>query len=140
MKDPNPRMRVQAIRASETLYKAANRSFADDYRAMTKDSDPDVALQALLTANLFKLPNVEALIKETQAANKARGVQEIGRLMLQRIANAATTAALGFSPGAAGTAEGRGNDLPQPVLDLSRRRRPRRGAGRVAGSEAARRR
>ena len=72
-------MRVQAIRASETLYKAANRSFADDYRALTKDSDPDVALQAMLTANLFKLPNVEALIKETMAANKARGVQEIGR-------------------------------------------------------------
>ncbi len=98
MKDPNPRMRVQAIRASETLYKAADRSFADDYRAMTKDSDPDVALQALVTANLFKLPNVEALIKETQAANKARGIQEIGRLMLQRIANAATTAALNLSP------------------------------------------
>ena len=67
LKDPNPRMRVQAIRASETLYKAANRSFADDYRAMTKDSDSDVALQAMLTANLFKLPNVEALIKDTQA-------------------------------------------------------------------------
>jgi mono/diheme cytochrome c family protein len=97
LKDPNPRMRVQAIRASETLYKAANRAFADDYRAMTKDPDPDVALQALLTANLFRLPNVEALIKETQEANKAKGVQEIGRQMLQRIANAANTAAA-FSP------------------------------------------
>ena len=93
MKDANPRMRVQAIRASETLYKAANRSFADDYRAMTKDSDADVALQALLTANLFKLPNVEALIKETQAANPAKGIQEIGRQILQRNANAATAAA-----------------------------------------------
>ena len=93
LKDPNPRMRVQAIRASETLYKAANRAFADDYRAMTKDPDPDVALQALLTANLFRLPNVEALIKETQEANKAKGVQEIGRQLLQRIANAANTAA-----------------------------------------------
>ena len=97
LKDPNPRMRVQAIRASETLYKAANRAFADDYRAMTKDPDPDVALQALLTANLFKLPNVEALIKETQESSKAKGIQEIGRQMLQRIANAANTAAA-FSP------------------------------------------
>ena len=97
LKDPNPRMRVQAIRASETLYKAANRAFADDYRAMTKDPDPDVALQALLTANLFRLPNVEALIKETQEANKAKGIQEIGRQMLQRIASAANTAAT-FSP------------------------------------------
>src|SRR5688572_10016007 len=38
-KDPNPRMRVQAIRASETLYKTGSRAFADDYRAMTKDPD-----------------------------------------------------------------------------------------------------
>ena len=33
MKDANPRMRVQAIRASETLYKAGDKTFADDYRA-----------------------------------------------------------------------------------------------------------
>ena len=97
MKDPNPRMRIQAIRASETLYKAANRSFADDYRAMTRDADPDVALQALLTANLFKLPDIETLIKNTQASSSAKGVQEIGRQILQRIATAATTAAAGFS-------------------------------------------
>ena len=91
-------MRVQAIRASETLYKAGNRSFADDYLAMTKDRDPDVALQAMLTSHLFKLPNIEALIKETQQSSDAKGVQEIGRLMLQRIANAAKTAALAFTP------------------------------------------
>ena len=30
MKDPDPRMRIQAIRASETLYKAGDRSFAAD--------------------------------------------------------------------------------------------------------------
>ena len=98
MKDSNPRMRVQAIRASETLYKASIRGLADDYRAMTKDSDPDVVLQALLTANLFKLPNVESLIKETMESNKARGVQEIGQRVLQRIATVASTAAAGFSP------------------------------------------
>jgi len=98
MKDTNPRMRVQAIRASETLYKAAARGLADDYRAMASDSDPDVVIQALLTANLFKLPNVEALIKETMESNKARGVQEIGQRVLQRIATAAATSAAGFSP------------------------------------------
>ena len=97
MKDGNPRMRVQAIRASETLYKNADRSFADDYRALAKDADPDVALQALLTAHLFKLSGVESLIADTRAANKSRGVQEIGQLLLQRIANAATAAA-NYSP------------------------------------------
>ncbi len=98
MKDNNPRIRVQAIRASETLYKAGARGLADDYRAMTKDSDPDVAIQALLSANLFKVPNVEALIKETMEANKAKGVQEIGQRVLQRIATAAATSAAGFTP------------------------------------------
>jgi mono/diheme cytochrome c family protein len=98
LKDPNPRMRVQAIRASETLYKAANRSFADDYRALTKDPDPDVALQAMLTASLFKLPNLDAIITETLAASSARGVTEIGKLVQQRLANAATAATLAFSP------------------------------------------
>ena len=42
MKDPNPRMRIQAIRASETLYKAGNRTFDADYRALSKDPDTDV--------------------------------------------------------------------------------------------------
>ena len=49
MKDPNPRMRIQAIRASETLYKAGNRTFDADYRALAKDADTDVAIQAMLT-------------------------------------------------------------------------------------------
>ncbi len=98
MKDPNPRMRVQAIRASETLYKAGTRALADDYRAMAKDSDPDVALQALLTANLFKISGSDALIQETMQTNKARGIQEIGQQILKRNAAAASTAAAGFSP------------------------------------------
>ena len=39
MKDTNPRMRVQAIRASESLYKSGDRSFAEDYRALAKDHE-----------------------------------------------------------------------------------------------------
>ena len=38
MKDADPQMRIQAIRASETLYKAGDRSFAADYRAAAKDA------------------------------------------------------------------------------------------------------
>jgi mono/diheme cytochrome c family protein len=74
MKDPSPRMRVQAIRASESLYKAGDRSFADDYRAMTKDSDPNVVIQAMLTANVLNLPDARALITAAKAANDAKGV------------------------------------------------------------------
>ncbi len=82
MKDKNPRMRVQAIRASETLYKAGDKSFADDYRALTKDPDTNVVIQAMLTPNLFKLPDAADVIKAAQAANKAKGVALIGERLL----------------------------------------------------------
>jgi mono/diheme cytochrome c family protein len=82
MKDASPRMRVQAIRASETLYKAGDRSLAADYRAMTKDPDPNVTIQAMVTMNLFKLPDAAEAIKATQAATKARGVALVAERLL----------------------------------------------------------
>ena len=123
MKDGNPRMRMQAIRASETLFKSGTRALADDYRAMTKDTDADVAIQAMLTSNLFRLPEVESLIKETMTAN--HGPRRPG----DRPAGAAAHRHGGddrggrLLPRPAGADEGRGDDLPQPLRDLSRRRR-----------------
>jgi mono/diheme cytochrome c family protein len=94
MKDPNPRMRIQAVRASETLYKAGNRTLDADYRTLTKDPETDVAVQAMLTIGLFKLPDLADLVKATQAANKARGVKEIGDFLLRPPAAVAGSAAL----------------------------------------------
>jgi mono/diheme cytochrome c family protein len=82
MKDRSPRVRVQAIRASETLYKSNDKSFAADYAAMTKDPDVDVAIQAMLTLNTLKVPSAAATIQAAMSANPARGVQEFGRQML----------------------------------------------------------
>ncbi|MEO8480796.1 MAG: c-type cytochrome [Acidobacteriota bacterium] len=82
MKDPNPRMRIQGIRASETLYKAGNRTLADDYRALVKDGDPNVVIQSMLTMNLFKLPDAATLIKAAQASTKARGVALVAANLL----------------------------------------------------------
>ena len=82
MADKNPRMRIQAIRASETLYKAGDKSFANDYRALTKDPDTNVVIQALLTSSLFKLPDTADLVKAAQAANKSKGVALIGDWLL----------------------------------------------------------
>jgi mono/diheme cytochrome c family protein/glucose/arabinose dehydrogenase len=83
MKDSSPRMRVQAIRASETLYKQGDRSFGADYAALTRDPDPDVVIQAMLTLKLFGAPDLAATVAAAQAANAARGVHEIGRQMIQ---------------------------------------------------------
>src|SRR6185436_544431 len=73
LKDPNPRMRVQAIRASETLYKAGDKSFADDYRAAAKDADADVAIQAMLSLGLLKVSDAASAIQATMGSNKVRG-------------------------------------------------------------------
>lgn len=87
MKDPNPRMRIQAVRASETLFKGGDRSLADDYRALTGDADVNVAIQALLTLSLSRVPDLPAVVKKTMAANKARGVQIVGGQLLQNAAD-----------------------------------------------------
>jgi mono/diheme cytochrome c family protein len=82
MEDASPRMRIQAIRASETLYKAGDKSFANDYRNKTKDQDTNVVIQAMLTVNLFKLPDAADVIKAAAAANKSKGVALIGERLL----------------------------------------------------------
>jgi mono/diheme cytochrome c family protein len=82
MEDSNPKMRIQAIRASESLYKAGDRSWAADYRRLAKDTDADVVIQAMLTLNVLKVPETAATIQAAQAANPARGVQEIGKQIL----------------------------------------------------------
>ncbi len=126
MKDPNPRMRIQAIRASETLYKAGHRVLIDDYRAAAKDADTDVMIQGMLTLHLFKAPDLAAVVKDAQAANSARGVQLIGTQILQP---AMVLTGGGRASADAGTAEhaaaGR-DDLHRAVLHLSRPGWPRR--------------
>lgn len=93
MKDPNPRMRAQAIHASETLYKAGDRSFDADYRALSKDADADVAIQALLTLSYFGAKDLADVVKTAQAANNARGVTVIGNQLVTAANNAAATTA-----------------------------------------------
>ena len=83
MKDQNPRMRIQAIRASETLYKAGNRTFDADYRAATKDADTDVVIQAMLTLGALKAADLADVVKAAQAATSARGIKEIGEYLLR---------------------------------------------------------
>src|SRR5436190_45034 len=98
LEDRDPALRIAAIRASETLYKAGDRSFANDYRAAANDHDADVAIQAILTLNVLKVPDAAATIKAAMDANKARGVQFVA----DRILNP-TTAAGGRGGAAANT-------------------------------------
>ena len=83
LRDPNPLIRVQAIRASESLYKAGDTSFEADIRQLAKDPDTRVTMQAMLTLNLWKVPDISTVVQAAQAATRARGVQELGRRILQ---------------------------------------------------------
>ncbi len=156
LKDANPRMRVQALRASETLYKAGDRSFAADYRAPTKDADVDVAVQAMLTVNVLKVSDASATIQSTMATNKARGVQEIGKFLLTP-APSTSTAGRSASPEqqqqiergatiyrscASSVTAKTGAALRSPVARRARRWRPRlpgpRGCRRTATTSSRR--
>ena len=89
-------MRVQAIRASESLYKAGDMSFDADVRELAKDTDTQVVIQALLTLNLLKVPDVKDVVRAAQAANKrARG--EGDRRSDCRSADRATFGGSGFA-------------------------------------------
>src|SRR5204863_1324162 len=63
MEDREPRMRIQVIRASETLYKAGDKSFAADYKRLSGDANVNVAVQSLLTMNRWKVPGAAETIK-----------------------------------------------------------------------------
>jgi mono/diheme cytochrome c family protein/glucose/arabinose dehydrogenase len=87
MEDADPQIRIQAIRASETLYKGGERSFASDYRRLAAGSDVDVTIQAMLTMNLLKVADTPEAVRETMAAKGAKGVQIVGAAILDPGAN-----------------------------------------------------
>jgi mono/diheme cytochrome c family protein len=83
LKDRDAAIRVQAIRASETLFKAGDRSFERDYVTALEDSDPTVVIQAMLTGNLLKSQPVQAAIKGSLLASTSRGVREIAAQVIR---------------------------------------------------------
>ena len=88
MKDTNPQIRIQALRASESLYKTGDRSFAADYKALSQDANTDVTIQAIMSMNVVKAAGSSDVIRDTMARNKAKGVQIVGAGLLDPASNA----------------------------------------------------
>ena len=132
MKDSNPRMRVQAIRASETLYKAGDRPG----RRLPRDGEGQRSRRR--AAGAADREPVQAA-QRRGAHQGDDGVEQGERRAGDRPARAAAHRHRGRDVGrrllarAAGADEGRRNGLQEPVLDLPWRGRPRRGRGRVDG-------
>ncbi|MBM1105611.1 discoidin domain-containing protein [Aurantibacter crassamenti] len=83
LQDENPRMRIQALRASETLYKAGNKSFEKLYLNLLQDENVDVAIQAMLTGKVLEVADLKPAIEILLKSNKAKGVQTIGSQILK---------------------------------------------------------
>ena len=82
LSDPEPRMRIQALRVSETLYKAGDTSFVREYRSLVTDPNVDVVIQAMLTMNVLHVADTRSTVKAAMDANRARGVQFVGDRIL----------------------------------------------------------
>ena len=82
LKDPDPYMRVAAIRVSEGLFDKGDQSLKPDLLAMTKDKAPMVALQVVETAKVLKWTNWQSSTLALIALNHVEGVQQIGKQLL----------------------------------------------------------
>lgn len=84
LNDPDPGMRVQAIRASESVYKGGDTTFVTDWRGIaTSDKDTGVVIQAMLTLNHLKAPGTAETVTSIRAARKERGIEWIGDRILK---------------------------------------------------------
>lgn len=78
MADAHPQVRIAAIRVSESLFRAGDASFRADIEKLARDPEPEVSLQACLTAKYLAWPDHMKLISETVLASKAKGLKDIG--------------------------------------------------------------
>ncbi|MBK8506273.1 MAG: discoidin domain-containing protein [Saprospiraceae bacterium] len=81
-KDNDPAIRKMAIRVSETLYKAGDKSLAEDYFDLMNDSNYEVVMQAIMTANILAVPNAKSSIKSAMEKYSQRGVQVVAEQIL----------------------------------------------------------
>ncbi len=80
--DVDSHVRVAAIRASESLFKRGDKSLVTETLKLFSDADPNVAIQAMMTATLLKWPEAKPLIQKFAVSSPFAGVKEIGAQLL----------------------------------------------------------
>ncbi|MEI6051277.1 MAG: c-type cytochrome, partial [Opitutaceae bacterium] len=94
---PSPELRVAALRLGETLIKAGELTLRTATLALFQDPDPAVANQAMLSAQLLKLPEAKVLIQKTAVTHASPSVKEIASQLLNPLSG---QIAPGFDPAA----------------------------------------
>ena len=82
LKDPDPNVRCAALRASETLYKAGDKSLGADILARAKDPDVSVSLQSHMTAKRLNLPDWNRRLTLAIISSPSAGFRAIGAHLL----------------------------------------------------------
>jgi len=83
--DTNLNIRLQGIRASETLYKYGETSLVAQYITLLNDPEPQIAIQAIQTMYVLGIDNIQSHIRKLLKTNPARGVQVVGHQLLKNI-------------------------------------------------------
>jgi len=97
MKDSNPNIQIQALRAGETLYKYGSKELAEDYQALANHPNPSIAIQALQSAYILKIDDVEKLLLSSFKMNPSKGVQSIASQLTEKIEEAKKSASTLYS-------------------------------------------
>jgi len=82
LRDQHPQVRAAAIRVSESLYKAGDKSLLPEVLALSKDADATVAIQSFLTAKRLEVPDWKKSIEALATANAGLGVRTIADQIL----------------------------------------------------------
>ncbi|MBK1883277.1 discoidin domain-containing protein [Luteolibacter pohnpeiensis] len=82
MADDDPRLRANAIRVCESLYRSGDTSFQADIVRLSKDPDPSVVLQSLLTAKYLAWPGHMDFITPVVVNSKDPGMDELGSYLI----------------------------------------------------------
>jgi mono/diheme cytochrome c family protein len=75
LNDHDPKIKIQALRAAEPLYKRGETSLATPIAMLLNDQSTDVVLQAILTVSYLKLPEWEKELQKVKSNHSAKGVQ-----------------------------------------------------------------
>jgi mono/diheme cytochrome c family protein len=79
--DPDPQLRVQGIRAAESMLKDSP-TLTSAVQALATDKDPNVQLQVMMTRKHLDLPDWKNQSEAIIAASASKGVQELGSKIL----------------------------------------------------------
>ena len=85
LKDTHAQVRAQVIRASESVIKSSKDTapLVAAIRELTKESDPTVVLQSIMTSKLLNWPQWREEAQKTVLVTASAGVREIGGKLLQ---------------------------------------------------------